>query len=217
MTSRLRTSSALVLALLLSSSAFAAPVQINFDQLAPGLLTDQLLDVGLSFRRGFFIKNDTISGHVIIPSAPNYLDLDHDVSSSVSTVDFVQPGNLNIPAVVSFVSITNLGENNFDGQGKFNGINFTALDGNGNIIDTATIAPLNRPDSRPASTIKLDGKGVGIRRILMVLTDTTDGGGALAPMDNWEIGELTVVPLPSAAWSGLLVLAGLGMVRMLRR
>ena len=204
--------------LLCAALAFAdagrarADTTVNFDTLSTGPAANQAANVGLVFSQGFLIKNDTNSGHVLVPSAPNYLDLDHDLSGGMGVADFCSPLDPNIPAVVPYVTISNHGLNNFDGLGWFNGIQFSALDLTGNTLDTMTIPPTSKPNGRPISTIQLNGPG--IHELRLTLVDSPNGSNALAPTDDWTFGSLTTAPEPSA---GLLTATAIILMSSARR
>ncbi len=174
-----------------------ADATVNFDASVVGPAGTQLSSAGVVFSTGFFVMSDNNVGHVVVPSTPNYLNLDHDTSGGVGTVTFVSPLNSNIPAVTSFVTISNNGLNNFDGLGWFNGIQFKAFDISGAVLDTATVAATAKPNGRPISTIQLNG--LGIHSVQLTLIDSVNGSNALAPTDDWKFGTLTAVPEPSSA------------------
>lgn len=193
-----------IAAWLFSLAVTSADTLLNFDTLPVGAPGNQLAASGVVFSAGFVVKNDSNSGHVLIPSPSNYLDLDHDSSGGVGIVDFVSPLDPSLPAVTSYVSLANAGLNNFDHLGWFNGMQISAVDINGAVVDSVTVLPTTKPDSRPISTVTLDGPG--IHELRFSLIDSSNGGNALAPTDDWQFGPLIVVPEPSAL--ALLCIAG---------
>ena len=82
-----------------------ADATVDFDGLSTGALGNQLAGSGLTFSDGFVVKNGTDASRVVVPSPPNYLDLDRNLSGGVGTVSFVSPLDEGVPAVTSIVSI----------------------------------------------------------------------------------------------------------------
>jgi hypothetical protein len=189
-------------------------VFLNFDSMPLGAVGNQYASQGVMFSNGFTATNSTGGGIVLMPSAPNYITLDHTVGTG--KVTFVSPTDSSVEATTSFVTLSTVGLAN--SGGFFNGMQISALNLQGVQVASATIAPVGPTVAQAATTITL--AGVGINSLVFTIIPNPVSSTALAPTDNWTVGPLTAgqsqTASPEPASFGVLA-AGVGMLLRRRR
>jgi hypothetical protein len=196
----------------LSGSTVHGYELINFDSLQNNTqVGNKFQSIGIIFDApGFQALNYTFDA-IIIPSLYNYAHL----STTSTTIYFVDPLNQMNPATTSFFEFDNPGL--LWGGGFLAGFNVVARSLNGSIIDTAQILPAGHYQYRDIFKTRLEGSGIHSIEFIKI---ANSNGGAIAPIDNVLFAEVTPVPIPGAIWllgSGIVGLVGLQRRRGIRR
>lgn len=183
-----------------------ATVTLNFDTLTQNSpVADAYLTSGVIFDSlGWAVENLTF-GIVLVPSAPNYIAL----TTLNTSLRFVNPADLTIPATTTFFSFDNAGLI-ASSHGFYAGLGVVAKDINGVTIDTASVPSVGLYQGRDIFTTTLQGPGIHSIDFTYVYPALT----AVLPIDNVQFGEVTFseatsVPIPATIWLFGLGLAGL--------
>jgi hypothetical protein len=174
------------------SAAPAVPFEnittLTFDDLPggqPGMPLGSLYESkGIVFDgSGFVVKNNT-NPDVVVPTSPNFLDLDPSVQTTAS-LHFEVPG-ATTPATVSYFAFDNAGLTGVH-NGWYNGLTITTRDINGDIIGVFTVAPYGPQASRPVFQLSISEPG--IHSIDFAVIPNPYSSGALAPIDDMSFSQ----------------------------